>query len=87
MEEIARRHGIKPAHANWLEAFPFIIVSDLPQEAKVPPVVPSEVLDAATARQFYGDGSFGGPYRVSPEIMQEMFNACLVDIMQAIKFD
>jgi creatinine amidohydrolase len=87
VEELALRHDIKPNHANWLEAFAFTIVSDLPENAKVPPLVPSEVLDAQTARQVYGDGSFGGPYRVPPEIMQEMFDACLADILQALKFD
>ena len=63
------------------------MVSDLPETAKVPPVVPSEVLDAQTARQVYGDGSFGGPYRVAPEIMDEMFAACLADILQMLKFE
>jgi creatinine amidohydrolase len=87
VEEVAVRHSIKPAHANWLEAFPFTIVNELPDTPKVPPVVPSEVLDARTARQVYGDGSFGGPYQVSPDIMDEMFSACLADILQMLKFD
>jgi hypothetical protein len=44
-------------------------------------------MDAQTARAVYGDGSFGGPYRVSPEIMDEMFAACLADILQMLKFE
>lgn len=87
VEQVAVHHSIKPAHANWLEAFPFTVVTDLPETPKVPPVVPSEVLDAHTARQVYGDGSFGGPYQVSPDIMQEMFAACLADILQMLKFE
>ncbi len=87
VEAVALRHEIKPDHANWLEAFPFTIVGDLPTEPKVPPVVPSDIMDAQTARQVYGDGSFGGPYRVSPEIMQELFEACLADILQILKFE
>ena len=87
VEAVALGHDIKPNHANWLEAFPFTLVSDLPENEKVPPRVPSEVLDAKTARKVYGDGSFGGPYRVSPEIMQEMFAACLADILRSLKFD
>jgi creatinine amidohydrolase len=67
VEEVAIRHAIKPDHANWLEAFPFTILSDLPEGEKVPPVVPSDVLDAQTAREVYGDGSFGGRYRVPEE--------------------
>src|SRR5512137_1708518 len=68
VEAVALRHDLKPTHANWLEVFPFTTVSDLPQTAKAPPIVPSEVLDSATARQVYGDGSFGGPYQAAPEI-------------------
>jgi creatinine amidohydrolase len=84
LEEIALRHGIKPTHANWLEAFP--MVGELPKEEKIPPVVPSEVLDAKEARQVYGDGSFGGPYQVSQEIMQEIFEAAQADILKLLEF-
>jgi creatinine amidohydrolase len=87
VEGLGMKHGIKPNHANWLEAFPFTIVSDLPEGKKVPPVVRSDVLDAKTARDVYGDGSFGGPYHASEAIMQEMFAACLADILQLLKFE
>jgi creatinine amidohydrolase len=87
VEEVALRHALKPAHANWLEAFPFTTVADLPEGEKVPPRVPSDILDAKTARAAYGDGSFGGRYQVAPEIMQEMFEACLADIIQILKFE
>lgn len=87
VEEVAIRHDIKPNHANWLEAFSFTIVSDLPEGEKVPPVVPSDVMDAKTAREIYGDGSFGGRYRVPEEAMQEIFDAALADILQMLKFE
>ncbi len=87
VEEIAIRHGIKPAHANWLEAFPFTTVSELPAGEKNPPSVPSDILDAATTRKVYGDGSFGGPYSVSGEIMDEIFTAALEDILHLLKFE
>ena len=87
VEQVALRHELKPSHANWLEAFPFTIVSDLPEGQKLPPRVPSDVLDAKTAREVYGDGSFGGRYQVAPEIMQELFAACLADILQMLKFE
>ena len=87
VEEVCIRHGIKPAHANWLEAFPFTKVSELPGEDKIPPMVPSEILDAATTRKVYGDGSFGGPYSVSEEIMEEIFSAALQDILSLLKFE
>lgn len=87
VEEIALRHAIKPGHANWLEAFPFTIVADLPEGEKPPPVVPSDLMDAATARNVYGDGSFGGRYRVPDEVMQEIFAAALADILELLKFE
>ena len=87
VEEVALRHQLKPSHANWLEAFPFTIVADLPEGQKTPPQVPSDIMDAHTAREVYGDGSFGGPYQSTPEIMQEMFDACLDDILQMLKFE
>jgi len=87
VEQVAVKHDLKPYHANWLEAFSFTIVGELPEGEKVPPRVPSEVMDAATSRRVYGDGSFGGRYRVDESIMQEMFNACLQDILQLLKFE
>jgi creatinine amidohydrolase len=85
--EVALRHEIKPSHANWLEAFPFTIVGDLPEGEKTPPNVPSDILDAASARTVYGDGSFGGKYKVAEETMQEVFDASLQDILQILKFE
>lgn len=87
VEAVAQKHNIKPSHANWLEAFPFTIVGELPTEPKIPPHIPRAILDAQTAREVYGDGSFGGPYRVSEDIMHEIFAAALQDILQMLKFE
>lgn len=87
VEAVAIQHEIKPAHANWLEAFPFTITGDMPKGNKTPPKVPGAIMDKGTAREVYGDGSFGGPYRVSDEIMHEVFAAALEDILQLLKFD
>jgi creatinine amidohydrolase len=86
VEAVAVRHNLKPTHANWLEAFPFTIVCELPGEAKVTPWVSSAIMDSKTARDVYGDGSFGGEYFVSGEIMNEMFAAALEDILMMLKF-
>ncbi len=87
VEAVAIKHNLKPTHANWLEAFPFTIVSDLPEGEKTPPRVPSAIMDAATTRQVYGDGSFGGRYRVDDEIMREVLNAALEDVLLLLKFE
>ncbi len=87
VESVAVKHNIKPTHANWLEAFSFNIVAELPDEAKAPPYVPSAVMDAETTRQVYGDGSFGGQYRADETVMQELFQAALEDILRLLKFE
>jgi creatinine amidohydrolase len=87
VEAVARKHDLKPSHANWLEAFPFTIVGDIPDGMKPWPNVPSAIMDAKTARRIYGDGSFGGAYRASEDVMHELFNACLQDILRLLAFD
>jgi len=87
VEVVAHSHDLKPNHANWLEAFPFTIVGELPEEDKIPPRVPSNIMDAATPRQVYGDGQFGGPYRVEAAIMDELFAAALADVLQLLEFE
>ena len=87
VEKVALKHNLKPKHANWLEAFPFTIVGEMPTEPKLSPMVPSSIMDSKTARAVYGDGSFGGEYVVSNEIMSEMFNAAVEDILLMLKFE
>jgi creatinine amidohydrolase len=84
--EVAKKHALKPAHASWLEAFPFTRVADLPDGEKLPPRVPG-LLGAADARQVYGDGVFGGPYQVDDAIMDEVFQAALQDVLQLLRFE
>jgi creatinine amidohydrolase len=85
-DEVARRHALKPAHANWLEAFPFTRVADLPEGEKTPPRIPG-LLGAEQTRGVYGDGSFGGPYAVDEAVMDELFQACLEDVLQMLAFE
>ncbi len=42
------------------------------------------LLSAEEARILYGDGSFGGPYRADEAVMDELFAACLADVMQLL---
>ena len=84
--EVARQHELKPAHANWLEAFPFTMVGPLPEGEKLPPYVPG-LLGAQEARQVYGDGSFGGSYQASPDVMEELFAAGLQVVLQLLRFE
>jgi creatinine amidohydrolase len=83
---VAQQHGLKPSHANWLEAFPFTRVADLPEGEKPPPRI-SGLLSAREARQAYGDGSFGGPYQAPLPVMEQIFQAALQDILTLLKFE
>jgi creatinine amidohydrolase len=85
VEELAARHQIKPYHAGWLEAFPFCRVAELPEGEKAPASYKG-VLNAAEAKAVFGDGVFGGKYEAAPEIMEELFEACLKDILYLLEF-
>jgi len=86
VEKIAIDRDLKPAHANWLEAFPFTKVVELPQSPKTPPNYQG-LLNAKETRNVFQDGSFGGPYEVNNEIMDEIFYAAYLDILNLIKFE
>lgn len=86
VETVAMKYGLKPAHANWLEAFSFTRVSELPTQEKKPPVHPG-IVCPKVARNVYGDGSFGGAYQTDEMVMVEIFQACLLDIIQLLDFE
>ncbi len=84
--DIAAKYDLKPAHANWVEAFPFTQIGEPPAADKIPLEVP-HMLSSQETRDLFGDGSFGGPYAVSQNIMQEIFDTALLDILQLLKFE
>jgi creatinine amidohydrolase len=79
------QHELKSYHAGWIEAFPFTRVADLPEGSKTPPAFQG-LPNAAEARKLYGDGVFGGPYQVDPEIGKQVFTAALEDILMLLNF-
>lgn len=84
---IAKKYGLEAEHGNWLEAFPFTTVAELPAEAK-PMIDPgAAILGKAATRQLYADGAFGGPYQAAPAVMDEMFAACLADVLNLLHFN
>ena len=85
VEAAAMKHGLKSSHASWIEAFPFVQVCELPQGEKTPPSYQG-ILSAERSREVFGDGVFGGPYQVSPQIMDEIFAAALQDVLYYLDF-
>ena len=87
VEKIAKKYDLVADHANWLEAFDFNIVADLPAETKPLPVPKVEILGKTASREAFGDGAYGDPYQVEPAIMNEILDACLADVLDLLKFD
>lgn len=85
--QIAKQYQLDTEHGSWMEAFDFNIVTPLPENTKPVPDTGEAILGAAETRNIYGDGTFGGAYQVEPAIMQEIFNACLADLLDLLKFD
>jgi creatinine amidohydrolase len=86
VSKIAAKHNLPLHHANWEEAFSFTRVVDLPDVVK-PSVEIKEGVNAGKLRAIIGDGSFGGPYQVDDAIMDEIFDACVAEILEILKFD
>lgn len=86
VEQVALANNLKPTHANWLEAFPFTRVADLPEDKKSPPAMPG-LVGSMEARSIFGDGSFGGPYYADTTIMDNLFKTALEDVLQLLKFN
>ena len=87
VDKIAKKYALVADHANWLEAFDFNIVADLPVENKPLPSPNNEIIGKAASRKAFGDGAYGGAYQVEPAIMQEIFDTCLEDVLDFLKFD
>ncbi|MBC8507183.1 MAG: creatininase family protein [Anaerolineales bacterium] len=86
VEVILQKHELKSFHAGWIEAYNFTRVAELPKGEKTPPHI-TGLLGAEEARQVYGDGVFGGAYQVDDAIMQEIFDTCVDDVVQILKFE
>jgi creatinine amidohydrolase len=86
VDKIAIEHHLPMGHASWEEAFSFTRVVDLPDKVK-PSVEIKEGVNAEKLRALIGDGSFGGPYQVDDAIMDEIFDACVEEILETLKFE
>ena len=87
VEDIAKKYHLEPEHANWLETFDFTKVTAMPVESKTFPEQNDDILGKAAKHEKYGDGSFGGDYKVDGSIMEEIFTSCMEDILDLLKFN
>lgn len=73
VKRFEQEHQLRLDHANWGENFPFNRVAESPAEEK--PLVNLGYLEAGhSVREVLGDGSYGGPYQIDDERMNDLFN-------------
>ena len=83
---VAAAHGLETYHASWMEAFPFLRTSGMP-EGMTPAFKPEQILSSTKVRAALGDGVYGGAYKASDEIMNEVFAAALGDVVRLLNFE
>ncbi len=84
-QQFAREHELLQSHANWQENFSFNRIGNAPEGIKLALKLPA-TMAPKQARELLGDGSYGGHYQVSDEIMTA-FMADLVDEIAGIVRD
>ncbi len=82
---VAEAYNLKTYHASWLEAFPFLRTSNMPDGEK-PPFETNRILSSEKVREAIGDGVYGGAYKASDQVMNEVFAAALKDILFLLQF-
>jgi len=83
---VAQAHGLVTYHASWMEAFPFLRSPGMPEGEKLP-FEPDLILPSNAVREGLQDGVYGGAYKASDAIMDEVFSAALQDILELLKFE
>ncbi len=83
---VAEAHGLDTYHASWMEAFPFLRTSGIPEGIKEP-FKPDQILSSKKVRAGLVDGVYGGEYKVSDAIMNEVFNTALQDVLRLLDFE
>lgn len=77
-------YHLKVGHANWGENFAFCRVGDVPSGSKDEIPFATEE-DIYANRQQIGDGSFGGPYQIGDERMQDLFTMVVDDACRVLR--
>ena len=77
-----------PTHGGWFENFPWTRIPgvDLPAGAKAH--VPAELVAQATPadlRELTGDGSFGGSYALSDDVMEQIWQTGVLEVRELLQ--
>ena len=86
VQHIYEKHQMKPGHGDWSEAFPFTIVSSLPDGEKIVPDIEGAI-SAQDMRKNFPDGVMGSPYTADMSIMDELFKTALANVLHLLSFE
>lgn len=86
VQKVMEKHAVPGFHANWMEAFRFTRVAELPEGTKEPPER-VEILNADRMREVYQDGVYGGRYIPDEKILDEVFDTAVDEICTLIQFE
>lgn len=78
----------RPTHGGWFENFPWTRLSGVAMPAQAKQHVPPEVVAQATPadlRELTGDGSFGGSYALSDEIMDQIWQTGVLEVRELLQ--
>ena len=77
-----------PTHGGWFENFPWTRISGVDMPAGVKPHVPAEIVAQASAadlRELTGDGSFGGSYALSDDVMDQIWQTGVLEVRELLQ--
>ena len=86
VQRIYEKHNLKPGHGDWSEAFPFTIVSDIPDWNKEMPDVEGSI-SSSKMKELFPDGAMGSPLKADMSIMDELFKTSLANILHLLSFE
>ena len=86
VQKIYEKHNLKPGHGDWSEAFPFTIVSDIPNLEKDVADVEGSI-SALKMKELFPEGVMGSPLKADMSIMDELFKTALANILHLLTFE
>ena len=81
----AEGKGLGTNHASWMEAFPFLHTSGMPEGEKVP-FETHRILSSKSVKESIGDGVYGGKYKASDDVMNELFVIAFREVLALLQF-
>lgn len=77
-----------PTHGGWFENFPWTRLPGVAMPGEAKPHLPADVVAQATPgdlRQLAGDGSFGGSYELSDDVMAQIWQTGVLEVRELLQ--